>query len=186
MKIINPLKYDHKMKKLINIISKAIDCPFMDTHNIPFEIADYLVHSIFYLQCQTELCSWRHLTTTGCFLATSKEHAWELYEEHFKDIDVTYTIKKDEFLKNLEDISYGTYLTTQGSIRHLKIEWIDERDDYFVTEYEYKKPTKNVNRKQIAESARQFNTWYDPMIDVMFDGVEYKPQKLNMLRRSAA
>lgn len=179
-----PLKYHHKMKKLIGIISKSIDCPLMDTHNIPLEIADYLVHSIFYLQCETELSSWRHLTTTGCFLATSKQHAWELYEEHFKHIDGAYTIKKDEFLKSLGDISYGNYLTTQGSIRHLKVEWIDEQDDYFVTEYEYKKATKGVNRKQIAENARQFNTWYEPMIDLMFDGVEYKPHTI--LRRPVA
>lgn len=163
------------MKKLINIISKAIDCPLMDTHNIPFEIADYLVHNIFYLQYEVEIAMWRKVITTGCFLATSKEHAWELYDEHFKTNDLEYKIEKDEFLKNLGDYSYGKYLTTQGCIRHLKIDWIDERDDYEMTEYEYKKTTRNVNRKQIIGSIQPCNLWYWPMLDVMMDGAEYNP-----------
>jgi hypothetical protein len=171
------------MKKLINIISKAIDCPLMDTHNIPLEIADYLVHSIFYLKCEIEICMWREIIITGCFLATSKEHAWELYKEHSKNFDIEYMLEKDIFLKNLGEYSYGTYLTTQGSIRHLKVLIFDEQDDYWECEYEYKKPTKNVNRKQIAESVSPFNVWYDPMIDVMMDGVVYKP--ITILRRAA-
>ena len=168
------------MKKLINIISKAIDCPLMDTRNIPLEIADYLVHSIFYLQYELEIAMWRKVITTGCFLATSKEHAWELYDEHYKNVELEYKIEKDEFLKNLGEYSYGTYLSTQGCIRHLKIEWIDERDDYEMTEYEYKKPTRNVNRKQIVESVQPCNVWYHPMIDVMMDGVEFKPTTILM------
>ena len=169
------------MKKLINIISKAIDCPLMDTHNIPLEIADYLVHSIFYLQYEVEICEYRKETTPGCFLATSKEHAWELYEEHSNNFNIEYMLEKDEFLKNLGEYSYGTYLTTQGCIRHLKVEWYDERDDFHMVEYEYKKPTRNVNRKQIVQSFKPLNIWYPHMIDVMMDGVEYKPPTI--LRR---
>ncbi len=169
------------MKKLINIISKAIDCPLMDTHNIPLEIADYLVHSIFYLQYEVEIYEYRKETTTGCFLATSKEHAWELYEEHSNNFNIEYMLEKDEFLKNLGEYSYGTYLTTQGCIRHLKVEWYDERDDFLWVEYEYKKPTRNVNRKQIVQRAKTCNLWLWPMIDVMLDGVEFNPY--NILRR---
>jgi hypothetical protein len=173
------------MKKLINIISKAIDCPLMDTRNIPLEIADYLVHSIFYLQYEVEIYEYRKETTTGCFLATSKEHAWELYEEHSNNFNIEYMLEKDEFLKNLGEYSYGNYLTTQGCIRHLKVEWYDERDDFHMVEYEYKKPTRNVNKKKIAERVQNCNVWYHPMIDVMFDGVEeYKP--LTILRRVSA
>ena len=170
------------MKKLINIISKAIDCPLMDIRNIPLEICDYLVHSIFYLQYEIEICMWRKVITTGCFLATSKEHAWELYEEHSNNFNIEYMLEKDEFLKNLGEYSYGNYLTTQGCIRHLKVEWYDERDDFHMVEYEYKKPTRNVNRKQIVKSAQTCNLWFFPMIDVMMDGVEFKPTTI--LRRT--
>jgi len=171
------------MKKLINIISKAIDCPLMDTHNIPLEIADYLVHYIFFLQYEVEICLYRKSVTTGCFLATSKEQAWELYEEHSRNFNIEYMLEKDIFLKNLELCLGVNYLTTQGSIRHLKIDWIDEQDDYFVNEYEYKKPTRNVNRKQIVQSVKPFNIWFYPMIDVMMDGVDFKPEKITILGR---
>jgi hypothetical protein len=66
----------------------------------------------------------------------------------------------------------------------LKIEWIDERDDYEMTEYEYKKATRNVNRKQIIERVQPCNMWYHPMIDIMLDGVEFKPTTI--LRRAVA
>ena len=169
------------MKKLINIISKVIDCTLMDTHNIPLEIADYLVHSIFYLQHEGILDVFRPIITNGCFLASDEEEAWELYEEKTKDFHPDFMIEKDDFMRNLSG-GNGSYITTNGaSVRHLKVEWYDERDDFHTVEYEYKKPTRNVNRKQIVQSFKPLNIWYPHMIDVMMDGVEFKPPTI--LRR---
>jgi hypothetical protein len=169
------------MKNLINIISKAIDCPLMDTHNISFEIADYLVHRIFYLQHEGESREWRSIITKGCFLATNEEEAWKLYEKHSKNIPFAFRVEKGDFMENL---SYDnrSYLTTDGaSIRHFKVEWYDEVDDFHMVEYEYKHPTKKVIRKKISQRARQHNIWFLPMIDVMMDGAEYNP--VTILRR---
>ena len=160
------------MKKLINIISKAIDCPLMDTHNIPFEIADYLSHRIFYFQHEGILDVFRPFIIKGCFLATTPEEAWELYEEKTKNLHPDFSIEKDDFMRGL---SYDnrSYLTTNGaSVRHLKVEWHDEQDDFHTVEYEYKKPTRNVLRKEIVESVQPC-VWYLPMIDVMMDGAKY-------------
>ena len=169
------------MKKLIDIIAKAIVCPLMDTHNIPFEIADYLVHRIFYLHHEGELDESRPITTKGCFLASNPEEAWELYREKTKDIDSDFIIEKDDFMMGLW-VGNGSYLTTNGaSVRHLKVEWFDEIDDFHMVEYEHKYPTKNVLRKETARLARQHNTWYLPMIDVMMDGAQYNP--VTILRR---
>jgi hypothetical protein len=164
------------MKKLINIISKAIDCPLMDTHNIPLEIADYLVHRIFYLEYFGGDME-RRIIIKGCFLATNEEHAWELYEQYSKNIE--YRVEKYDFMMNLMG-GYGYYLTTDGaSVRHLKVNLVDDLDEY--NEYEYKHPTKNVLRKKISQRARQHNIWCLPMIDVMMDGAEYNP--VTILRR---
>ena len=169
------------MKNLINIIAKAIDCPLMDTHNIPFEIADYLVHRIFYLQYEGEPEIWTRVVTNGCFLATNEDHAWELYEEKTKHLPRHYKIKKGDFMENLSG-GNGSYLTTNGaSVRHLKIETFDDRDDFHMVNYEYKKPTRNVNRKEITEFGLSPFVWYLPMINVMMDGAEYNP--LTILRR---
>lgn len=171
------------MKKLLKTITKAIDCPLMDTHNISPLIAQYLEHTIFYLYHDTEICTWRNVITTACFLATGKEHAWELYIEHSQQIPSDFKIEKEEFLKNLgASSSHGIYLTTQGCINHMKIQFIDDRDDYEFTEYQYKRPTKNVERKKCIESAQVFNTWYAPMIDVMMDGLK-EPETFNILKR---
>jgi len=169
------------MKNLINIIAKAIDCPLMDTHNIPFEIADYLTHRIFYLQHEGILDVFRPFIINGCFLSSTPEEAWELYEEKTKDLHPDFSIEKDDFMRGL---SYDnrSYLTTNGaSVRHLKVEWHDEQDDFHWVEYEYKHPTKNVIRKEIARLAPQHNFWYLPMIDVMMDGAQYNP--VTILRR---
>ena len=169
------------MKKLINIISKAIDCPLMDTHNIPFEITDYLTHRIFYLYDEHEMEIFRPVVTTGCFLAINEEHAWELYEEKTKHVHRDYKIKKDDFMENLS-VGNRSYITTNGaSVRHLKIELFDERDDFHMVVYEYKKPTRNVNRKEIIQYGLPPFVWFLPMIDVMFDSVEYNPVTLSIL-----
>lgn len=173
------------MKKLINIIAKAIDCPLMDTHNIPFEISYYLTHKIFYLEYVGEMSEFERLITNACFLATNEEHAWELYEQQSKDIHVKYRLNKDVFMMNLSG-GYGSYLTTNGAcVRHLKVDWFDDLDNFHMLEYEYKKPTKNVLRKKIIEESGgiygSVSSWYLPMIDVMMDGVEYKP--VSILRR---
>ena len=171
------------MKNLINIIAKAIDCPLMDTHNIPFEIVDYLVHRIFYLQHEIEGREWRNITTKGCFLATNEEHAWELYEQHSNNIPIEFRIEKGEFMESLS-LSYDnrSYITTDGaSVRHLKVDWFDERDDFYWLEYEYKRPTRNVLRKEICQRAGPPPVWFWPMIDVMMDGSEYNPYTI--LRR---
>ncbi len=168
------------MKKLINIISKAIDCPLMDTHNIPLEIADYLVHSIFYLEYFGGDME-RRIIIKGCFLATNEEHAWELYEQYSKNMSSEYRLEKYDFMMNLMG-GYGYYLTTDGaSVRHLKVNLVDDLDEYNIVEYEYKKPTKNVLRKQIAQRARQHNIWFQYMLDAMFDGAHYEPYSI--LRR---
>ena len=125
---------------LIKLISKAINVPLMDVKNISFLIADYLMHSIFYLQHEVKIPIespaelYTIVTTNACILATSKEHAWELYLEHVKNND----IEKEDFFNSLGDYSYGTYLTTKGSIKHLKIDSYDERDEFYHVEYEYK------------------------------------------------
>lgn len=168
------------MKKLINIISKAIDCHLMDTHNIPLEIADYLVHRIFYLEYFGGDME-RRIIIKGCFLATNEEHAWELYEQYSKNMSSEYRLEKYDFMMNLMG-GYGYYLTTDGaSVRHLKVNLVDDLDEYNMVEYEYKHPTKKVIRKKISQRARQHNIWYLPMIDVMMDGAEYNP--VTILRR---
>ncbi len=170
------------MKNLINIIAKSIDCPLMDTHNIPFEIVDYLVHRIFYLQHESR-DEWRNVITKGCFLATNEEEAWELYEQHSNNIPIEFRIEKGEFMESFSYVSYDrSYITTDGaSVRHLKVDWYDERDDFYWLEYEYKKPTRNVIRKQISQRGGSPLVWFLPMIDVMMDGAEYKPYTI--LRR---
>ncbi len=139
------------MKNLINIITKAIDCPLMDTHNIPFVIAGYLVHRIFYLNNERRLGRHNIIISEGRFLATNEEHAWELYEQHSKDLD--YKVEKGEFMKSLSCDNRFYITTNGGSVRHLKIyrDWDDETVDFYMLEYEYKRPTRNVIRKQIAK-----------------------------------
>lgn len=169
------------MKNLIKIISKAIDYDLMDTHNIPYIIASYLVHRIFYLHHEVELDEFRPIITKGCFLASNPEQAWDLYQEKTKDVDSDFIIEKDDFMRSLW-LGDKSYITTDGaSVRHLKVEWYDNLDDFNMIEYEYKHPTKNVLRKKIAESARQHNFWFLPMIDVMMDGAHYNP--VTILRR---
>jgi hypothetical protein len=141
------------MKFIINTISKAIDCPLMDTHNIPFEIAGYLSHKIFYLNNERKVGRHNIIISEGRFLATNEEHAWELYEQYSKDLFIDYRVEKGEFMKSL---SYDNrfYITTNGgSVRHLKIyrDFDDESVDLYMIEYEYKRPTRNVIRKQIAQ-----------------------------------
>ncbi len=164
------------MKKLINIITKAIDCPLMDTHNIPFEIAGYLTHKIFYLYCSYKSQEWRTVTTRGYLLATTPEHAWELYEEHTKNIPNEYILKKDDFMMNLWYYGDDSYISTNGgTVRYLRIEWFDETDDIHSIECEYKKPTRNVIRKEIAKTGkRAMFIFGKPMIDAMMDGVIYE------------
>jgi hypothetical protein len=105
-----------------------------------------LEHSIYYLYHEKKVGMWETIITTGCFLATSKEQAWELYNQHVKKNDeflTSYPINKESFLNNLDPDSYGSYKTLNSCIYHLKIEGMDERDEYSFIEYEYKKPKKN-------------------------------------------
>ena len=48
------------------------------------------------------------------------------------------------------------------------------RDGYINQEYEYKRPTKHTTRKQfLEENDRSSFTWYVPMLDILFDNVNY-------------
>jgi hypothetical protein len=161
---------------LLKTISSAIDTPLMDVENISLLISEYLHYTIFYLEYAHEIehQSSRYILK-GCFLARNKEHAWDLYKAYYgkNKKHIEYKIKKNEFLSGLSE--GGIYIKTKGTINHVALSFIDDRDEYNEILYEYKKPTKNVIRKQIIQRAVRHNLWYLPMVDIMFDGVEYNP-----------
>ena len=162
------------MSKISTILKSAIDVPLMDVENIAALISEYIEAKIYYLNCELKFpdgeYNYYYIRISGVFLASSPQEAWELYKN-----TPIYDIPEDDFFNNIyrlqNDEYEKVYLTTQPKVYNLRMEEDYPRDEFSSCEYEYKKPTKNTIRKEfIKQNYIHGNIWYQPMLDIMFDG----------------